>query len=631
MALADDIVEKVDQKETDTQKLRTRWSVDYEKYWLLDEFAPSELQGYETHTSNDSRTMARKHISILSGAAMTVQTPQENDDRSTRDKDNAKERFALGNFRANDARLALIGQQALRTHMSFSTPVFGHTMGRALLMKNNGRSWADATPWDPKETMWEFGHAGLLWICHKYYRMPEDIEQEYHIRFGSDQNKRDPVLVYDYYDTRHNTFIVPTLRGTRGDLIKHTRHGLEDRVPGWVAMSSLQPQIVRTGVGGAGGPGSMYSPTMMNVQLADATANYGESMFAENRTIWDDNNFVLSIQKELVHRSLKPVFGITSRDGIKLIEGDPFKAGAEIPLKDGETLIVYDFIKAAGDTGPYQALVNGQMQRGGFPVIMFGETPATISGFAMNTLKSGVSDRVLPDSQAISSALRQISNIWADHFVGGGFGSLELSGLGRNRRWFSGSINPTDIVDLPELEIMLRPQLPQDNATKVAQAQQLRQPGPGGTPLMSDYRIREEVLEMQDSDLEMDAIFEEMAVQNPLVMAQRMTDALAKRGDEHGAKAWMIQFEVTMKQFIQTALQAGVTPDMLQAPAPNTNQSSATSAIGPEVIPNAVLGILPPTPGIQTPGQAGPLVAPGTPRPGAQANGNLRQGIPPIP
>lgn len=626
MALADDIVEKVDRKETDTQKLRTRWSLDYERYWLLDKYAPSELEAFETHTSNDPRTMARKHISILSGAAMTVQTPQENDDRTSRDNDNNKERFALGNFRANDARLALIGQQSLRSHMSFSTPVFGHTVGRALLMKNQGRSWADATPWDPKETMWEFGHEGLLWICHKYYRMPEDIRQEYRVQFGPDRDHREPVLVYDYYDTVNNTFVVPSLRETRGALIKNTRHGLEDRVPAWVTMSSLQPPIVRMS-----GAGSVYSPGIMNIQLADSVADYGESIFAENRTIWDDNNFVLSIQKELVHRSLKPVFGIRSRDGVKLVEGDPFKAGAEIPLREGEDLIVYDFIKAAGDTGPYQALINGEMQRGGFPVIMFGETPATISGFAMNTLKSGVSDRVLPDSQAISSALRQISNIWADHFVGGGFGSLELSGLGRNRRWFSSRISPTDIMDLPELEIVLRPQLPQDNATKVAQAQQLRQPGPSGQPLMSDYRIREDILEMQDSDLEMDAIFQEMAVQNPLVQAERVTDALAKRGDT-SSRWWMLQFQILFNQFAQAALSGGIPPQMLESPGPNTNEAGMGGGnFSPEILPNILQGIPPPTPGIQTPGQAGPLVPPGTPRPGAQTNGNLRQGIPPIP
>ena len=628
MALADDIIEKVDQKETDTQKLRTRWAIDYEKRWLLDTYSPEGLRGYETHTSNDPRTMAQKGISLLSGSAMTVQTPQENDARSARDDDNAKERFILGNFRANDARLALIGQPSLRQHMSFTMPIFGHTMGRALLMKRDGRAWADATPWDPKEVMWEFGHDGLLWICHKYYRMPNQVEAEYGVRFGPDRNKRDPVLIYDYYDDEKNTITIPALRSVSGALVKSLRHG-QDRTPGWVVMSTLQPPIVRTGVGGEGGLGFAYSPQIMNVQLADSLADYGESIFASNRSTWDDNNYVMSIQKELVHRSLKPVFGIRSADGVKLVEGDPFKAGAEIPLAAGEELIVYDFIKAAGDTNPYLSLINGQLQRGGFPVIMFGETPATISGFAMNTLKSGVGDRVLPDAQAISTALRQVSNLWVDHFVTGAFGSMELSGQGRNRRWFSATITPMDIEDLPEVEIILRPQLPEDNASKINQAQLLRQPGPSGQPLMSDYRIREEVLELQDSDLEMDAIFQEMAIQNPLVQAQRLTDALAKRGDE-GAKWWHIQFQMLLNQMMQAAMQGGVSPEMLNAPTPNTNESAGGN-LPPEFLPNALQGIPPPTPGLQTPGQAGPLVPPGTPRPGAQQNGALRTGVPPLP
>ena len=369
----------------------------------------------------------------------------------------------------------------------------------------------------------------------------------------------------------------------------------------------------------------------MAVQLADSLADYGESIYVENRDIWDDNNFVMSIQKELVHRSLKPVFGIESADGtLRMVEGDPFKAGAEIPMRNGERLVVYDFIKTAGDTTFYMTLVNGQMQRGGFPVIMFGETPATISGFAMNTLKSGVADKVLPMAQAEATTLRQISNIWADHFVGGGFGALELSGQGRNRMWFSGLITPADIMDLPEVEIELLPQLPEDNAGKVQMAQQLRQPGPDGMPLQSDLRIREEVLEMQDSDLETDAILEQLAMQNPLVQAQRMTDALAKRGNE-GAQWWHVQFQMVFRQMVQAALQGGLSQDEILN-VPNTNRGNNNPGFDPTVLPNALQGVTPPTPGMNTPGQAGPLVPPGTPRPGAQGqNGNLRQGIPPIP
>ena len=365
----------------------------------------------------------------------------------------------------------------------------------------------------------------------------------------------------------------------------------------------------------------------MSVQLADSLVDYGESICVENRTIWDDNNFVMSVQKELVHRSLKPVFGIRSRDGVKLVENDPFKAGAEIPLREGEELIVYDFIRTASDTGAYLGLVNGEMQRGGFPVIMFGETPATISGFAMNTLKSGVGDKVLPDSNAISTALRQISNIWADHFVTGAFGPLELSGQGRNRRWFSGTIQPMDIIDLPEVEINIVPQLPEDNAGKVQMAQSLRAPGPNGMPLQSDYRIREEVLQMQDSDLEMDAILQDMAMQDELVVAHRMTDALAKRGDE-GAQYWQMNWMMAMMQKMMTLQQGGVPPPEIQPP--QTEHGQSNGGFTPQVLPNAMQGMAPPIPGIGTPAQTGPLVEPGTPRPGAQ-NGFLRAGVPPLP
>lgn len=597
------LVARVEKKFQDTHKLRQRMDEDYNR-WRLVPFSHELLTGYEVYTSNEPKTFARKAIALLNSAQMTVRCPQQNDPRVARDQDNAKEQFAIGNLKANDERLVRMGLIPLRRTMAFHTLVRGWTTGRSVMVKRGNRAWADATPWDPREVAWEYGPEGLSWICRRYAVPRSAAEREWRLP-KVDNAEEHVVTVYDYYDEVLNTVMIPDVQDSP---VKSQPHGGlsgygEPVVPAWCIANPMQPPVQSTSL--------MAGAALDSQQMGDLLADYGESIFAENRAVWDTHNFNMSIMKNLAGRSLKPVFGIRSKSGVKLVEGDPFKAGAEIPLAEGEELIVYDFLRSAPDMLPYMTVSQGEMQRGGFPVIMHGETPATISGFGMTVLKSGPADKVMAAAEAVELALKAITNIWCDQFTSGAFGdSLQLSGRGGNRKWFLSNITPEMLRDLPALEISLKPQLPEDDAGKIQQAIMLRQPGITGQPLLSDYDIRENVLERQNSDQDVDTILQEMAAVHPLVQAQRMADALAKRGDE-GALYWNAQWQMLLLQ----AEQSGFLPPGLLGGGPASGQGRGFS---PETAPNAVQGNPPPSPGINTPAQAGPLVEPGRPRPAAQ-------------
>ena len=610
MAISDDIIDKVERKILDTSRLRERMDDDY-NLWNLRTYEGMEA-GYEVFTSNEPKTFARKAIAILGGASMTIRCPQNNDPREGREQDNAKEQFAIGNLKSNDERLVRMGMVPLRRAMSFHLLIRGYTAGRCVLSNREGRVWADATPWDPREVTWEYGSEGLAWMCRRYAVIRMAVEDEWKLP-RSDKSMEDQVLmVYDYYDEEKNIVVIPDAKDTP---VKNERHGMTDgygipRVPGWVIANPLQPPVQSVDMTTGG--------SFESSQMGDMLAEYGESIFSEDREIWETHNFNMSVMKNLVSRSLKPVFGIRSRDGVKLVEGDPFRSGAEIPLADGEELIVYDFLRSAPDLIPYMTVVQGEMQRGAFPVIMHGETPAAISGFAMSLLKSGPADKVLSAAEAEELAIKSITNMWCDQFVSGAFGQggMQLSGQGGNRKWFVANITPDMIRELPELEITLRPQLPEDDAAKIQLANALRTPGPTGVPLMSDYDIRESYLDRQDSDQDMDTILQEMASMHPLVQAHRFADALAKRGDE-GAQYWQAQW----MQMVQQMMQQG-----LQIPDIKPPEGASQPGFSPQVLPNAAQGIPGPTPGVDTPFQSGPMVPPGTPRPGALGpNGNIGQ------
>lgn len=609
-----DLVQRVERKFLDTDKLRKRMDEDYDR-WRLKPFTHKLLTGYETYTSNEPKTFVRKAIALLNSAQMSVICPQHNDPRGTRDDDNAKEQFARGNLKANDERLGRIGQIPLRPTMAFHTLARGWTTGRCTMAHYGKRVWAEATPWDPRDVAWEYGPEGLDWVCHRFAMMRSAAEREWRIPAGG-KSQTEVLRGYDYYDAELNIVIIP---GLQADPVKNLRHGTVDGygdpvVPAWCFANPMQPFIISSASSvGAG-------------QLGDDMADYGESIFAENRQVWDTHNFNMSILKNLTGRSLKPVFGVKSALGIRLIDGDPFKTGTEIPLAEGEEFIIYDLLKAAPDMLPYMSVAQGEMQRGSFPVIFHGELPATISGHMGLILKSGPADKVMAAASAMELALKTITNIWCDQFVTGAFGnSMRLSGVGGNRKWFVANIESNMLRDLPALEITLKPQLPEDDAGKVQQALMMRKPGPTGLPLLSEYSLREDVLQRENSDQDMDMILQEMAAVNPLVQAQRMTDALAKRGDE-GAQYWAAHWQMLLLQ----AMQSGFLPPSLMG-SPNTNGQS--DGMSPEVAPNAVQGIAPPRPGVDTPGQAGPLVPPGTPRPGAQSRngGGLRRSVGPIP
>jgi hypothetical protein len=247
----------------------------------------------------------------------------------------------------------------------------------------------------------------------------------------------------------------------------------------------------------------------------------------------------------------------------------------------------------------------------------------------MNTLKGGVSDKVLPLAEAESVALKMISNNWRDHFATRAFGSMELSGRGQNRNYFAETITPDALDDIASLEVEVMPQLPEDDAAKMQLAQLARQPGPSGRPLVSDYTVRERYLQMQNSDLEDAAISQEMAGQNPMVQAQRMSDAAAERGDMDAAQAWHIVWKMQVIQLQQALQQQNMTIDQILAefqpgPGPITGGGPEGNGFSPESLPNSAQGIRPPQVGVDTPGQTGPLVDPGTERPGAQnRNGSI--------
>jgi len=591
---AEEIVKKVQAHEDATIDLRNRMEEDYED-WRLDEFDAGE--GYQSFTSNHPYVFANKIISWMVGAQLTIQVPLGNMHRPDRERASMKENFIIGMFNAANERLHQQLLPSLEDQLAWFLTLRGFAFGRALLVKDEDSSThVDITPWDPLHTYWGVGTKGLMWACYKFQKTATELKDEYDWQPSLEQTSEEHYDVYDYYDREHNAVVV------KDEFVKEPEPHHAKGVPVFLSVVGSTPPI--------------------QSRSGDTTTieDYGESVLKPNRVMLEKYNLLISVMLELASRSRQPPIAVQSRDGSKTLDEDPYKEGTELSLAEGESVEALELLKTAQDMGPLLGLISGEMQRGSLPFSVYGEIQFALSGFAINTLRQGIDAPLDPRLQAMARAYTSISNLIIGQYLEGKYSALQLSGIDNDRIWFDEQITPEMIDNLPPPRIKLMGDLPQDDVSRFSMAQIARE---GPRPLLPDLYIRDEVLHIQDADKLDDAVKAQMAESaSPMAAMLTLFEASARQGKREQA---MIYLQEMITLAMQQSMMGG---GMGIPPIPGTNGNGGGPegpGIPPQVAPSAMLGVPPPVP---TP-QAGPLVPPGTPRPGAQGSDLARQlGIP---
>jgi hypothetical protein len=603
----EDIIALVEGHYDATEPLRQRMQDDHALY-RLEPYDAGE--GYQSYTSNEPQTFAEKVIGWITGADMTVRIPHDGADPDLRERNDLKERFLIGIERAANERLCHMMLPELRDQLSWYSAIRGWYAGRALLAKRpDGSTYVDVTPWDPLHTYWESGPDGLEWACYKMPKTKEQIFSQYNIKVDWETpHSIDGIEVYDFYDKEMNTILVyngsktnPLIRVVK----KQQRHGA-DQVPVFIGPVGANPYIV-----------ALSQSTMQ-----DTIADVGESVFRSTRDLYPKHNMMMSTLLELTARSRRQGLIVRSRDGMKTLDEDPYLEGSEISLAQNENVEPLGLLEMAKETGAFMSLISGEMQRGSLPYSVYGEVPFQLSGFAINTLRQGVETVVNKYLRSVEKAYRMIFNLLSDQYVVGSFKSMELSGMDRNRMFFTEEITPEMIKDTGQPVVNLVGQLPQDDMTRFSMAQIARE---GPTPLLSDRAIRDRILTLQDADQMDDAIKEQMAERMlPEAALWTLLRASERQGREDLAQFYLGELMNVLMEKRKVAEQRdapppgpmGPPPGPMGEPLPPNGGPPAGEPPGlpPQVMPEAMLGVPPPAP---TP-QAGPIVPPGTPRPGAQ-------------
>ena len=588
------IIDKVESNYEATEPLRNRMDKDYSLY-RLDSYDAGD--GYQSYTSNEPSTYADKIVSFVTESEMIARVPNVSEKEDVRKANNLKEKFFLGTLKSADERLKRHSMPSIKNQLAWYIALRGWYSGRALLVKDkDDKTYVDITPWDPMHTYWSLGSEGLEWACYKVKKSKDLVESQYNIKLPRNENYDDEdwIDVYDYYDKEMNTVVLSNGRVAK----KPTPHGAS-RVPVFLGPVGAAPMIQ-----------ALNDMTPID----DTIADYGESIFKHNRENYEKNNQIMSIMLELTARARRQGLKITSRDGMKTLDEDPYKEGTEISLAQGENVEPLGLMEVAKETGAFMGLISGETQRGSIPHTLYGDIQFQLSGFAINTLRQGIDSVISPRIEAMENAFSTMCMLLTDQYLTESFDSMELSGQDMNRQYFSEKITPAAIKDAGDIEITFVGQLPQDDMTKMSMAQIARE---GDAPLLPDIFIRDKILGLQDTDMIDDAINEQQA-EKALPEAQLYT--LMKAAEERGrpdlAQLYFGELTTIINQKLQMQIQS---QQMLQQTAMGMQQGQQPQQGGPptadpRVMPNAMMGGAPPTP---TP-QAGPNVPAGSPRPGAR-------------
>ena len=600
----EDILDLVEAHATVTEPLRNRMDTDHQLYRLNPYDAGD---GYQSYTSNEPQTYADKIISWMAAADRVIRIPPAGNPRSNREVNNDKERFIIGAFRSADERLSNRLLPDLQSQLAWYITLRGWYAGRALLVKRDeNTTYVDITPWDIMHTYWGTDADGLSWACYKTKKTRSEIERQYNVRLGTEREDDDGIDVYDFYDREDNFVAIP-----HRFIKKRTRHTPE-------ADEECGSVPVFLGPVGA-------NPLIQSLEwssIEDTYEDYGESVFKSTRELYSNHNFMMSTMLELTARSRKQGLKITSRDGTKTLEEDPYKEGTEISLAQGEDIEPLGLLEVARETGAFMGMVSGEMQRGSIPHSVYGELQFQLSGFAINTLKQGVETVLSPRIIALQKAYTQISNLLCDQYSSGAFTAMELSGRDNNRMYFSETITPDRVKEGGTVEVTVVPRLPQDDMSKYSMAQIARE---GPTPLMPDLWIRDNILGIQDADQTEDAIKEQIAERTlPEAGLWSLYQAALKQGRDDLAQFYLGELTVVMlskAKMIAETLGGGAPPGPspgAQPPVPPgvpPPGPQGPPGVPPQVAPPAMMnGMPPPAP---TP-PMGPMGPPGQPRPGAQ-------------
>lgn len=558
------VVEWVTAEDLATQARRARMDADYRRVHN-DPYNTntSDVGGekvetgseFASFTSNEAATFVKKVVALIGSGKVILHVPYGQVQEETRTRYDLKERFVKGLLeQANERLTEKLLEPELHDQMSWYMPVTGWGCVLAhFVNREDNSTYLNLRVWDPRNVYWQIGEDGLAWACLKTQRRVVDIKAEYPDAqlTGEDASS---LNVYAFYG--------PEVWGVHTDdtmLREWTEHGA-GRVPVYITPAPTSPDVRRESV-------------------ADAATNYGESVLAANRPLYDGFNEVMSIVLELLAKAREPsAIAFTEEEDTEL-EEDPNRKGGVHYLGSGDKFQQLPPPETTKDATLFQAAVSSMLQRGGLPYSSYGDIQFALSGYAIGQLNQQQMGVLYPYVKGIARLYRMVFNGLVDQFVTGRFNPLTLRGAGTNRDYMEATFFPQLLANLPPIEVEIVAELPQDDVARISAAQAARQ---GPVPLLPDRWLYENFLKLPDAALIDRMIKEQQAERgSPRALAYSMADAAMKQGRPGLTQVWLDDLQLLA---LQSMMQRGQMEGMAGA-AQARPQQGGPPGLPPTTLP----------------------------------------------
>jgi len=569
------------------------------------------------YTSNEPQNFGKKITNWYNNSSLIIRIAAEGRSEALTRVDSTKERLGYGLLNSIDKRLKRKGQNPLRNQSGWQIAIRGPVFARTILtVDQQGQTIVDVTPWDPRNVIWDYGPDGLAWCAYKIAKTRDQIQREYGIQLDNSTdefNAQDQtgIVVYDFYDDVINAVFTEDMQ-----VLKPPSPHMMPRIPVAYSFGGSMPLLSN-----ASSSGSASSTGLSNND--NAIQYFSESIYETNREVYKWENYLLSIGLHLAAEARDPKKLISSNDGTRTLDADASLPGAEIPIsvRNMERVDNIPSVEMTNTASQMLGLIQSQVQQGSLSPIHFGNTPFSLSGFAINSLGVSAEEKIQPVIEQGEDFYLMMLEILMEQYSTGMFPTLTVSGRSRDGSGFSETI-PFEVAQIGgEMNIELTPNLPEDDIQKIQQAQLLRQPGVDGMPLVDDQWIRDNTMKIRDVDNMEDRLRGQLAERgSPLATAYTNWQAAVNNGDQELAFIYQQQGQFIMFQ-MYASTQGMIVPQLppvqgpeMGSPAANMQQNTGGAGVPPQASPPQANGQL------NAPSQqAGPNVPPGQPRPGAQA------------
>ena len=463
--------------------------------------------------------------------------------------------------------------------------------------------------WDARNVVWDSGPEGLAWCAFKMRKTRAQIKDEYpgaqldESTVTFDNNDQTGILVFDYYDDLVNATFTEDLK-----ILKPPQpHGFP-RMPVAYAFAGS-------------------APLLSNDTTSDEIKDFSESIYAPNREVYKNNNYLLSVGLHLAAVARDPQKKLMSRGGDFTLNEDAAAPGAEIGLStaDDQDYELVPPVELTNTAAKMMAMFQSQKEQGSLSAVQFGNAPFSLSGFAINSLAVSAEEKIQPRIEQGNDFYFMVLDILMEQYGTGMFPILTVTGKDRSGSGFSEAIPPQVVQIGGELAVDYVASLPSDEITKIQSAMLLRQPGVNGMPIVDDKWIRDNKLGIRDTDNMEDRLRGQLAERgSPMATIYSNIQAAMNQGDQALAQVYIQDMQFLLFQ-MWAATQGMIVPQIPQLAGPEFGSPAANSlqqqtagpsaTVPPNVSPPEAIGI-----NSRPSQQSGPNVPPGAPRPGAQNN-----------